>query len=192
MQNNRFSIRSILTTMACLCLLILGTSDISPAWAQAGPGSPTYNGSPNIGPFPQWQEWFAGNASGTAGYTFATNSYADLTGATVSFVPLINDPTVTGGKILVAYWLDVGKATAGSGQCAAVVNGGRAASTVRTWGYTASGNEGSIGGMFVITNSTVGAQTIKLQCESSDTNTFTVNAFNFQVWDMEKYGAVNP
>lgn len=122
----------------------------------------------------------------TADTTFATTSYADLTGASCSVTPTRYDPTAaTNGVadlLVVTYSLDVTKATATTAVCAVYANGAVVATTARTLNYAAA--QGVLAGRFIIPNSTVGAQTVKLQCKSGDTNTATVKLGH---WIVEEY-----
>lgn len=120
------------------------------------------------------------NLTVTPTQTFATTSYADLAGSSVTFTPMV-DPTVPaygGGyanrddNILVNYVLDVTKATATTGSCSAYVNGAVVAATESF--ISSSAGRGTLTGSFSIANTTSGPQTVKLQCRSGDTNTFTV------------------
>lgn len=116
----------------------------------------------------------------TASQTFATTSYADLALATTSVTPLV-DPNATSAPgvpsytdwIHVSFSMDVQKATATTGTCAVFANGAVVTKTARTVN-SGAGNV-SMSGDFYLANSTTGAQTIKLQCKSGDTNVFTVN-----------------
>lgn len=112
----------------------------------------------------------------TAASTFATASYADLAGSSITYTPTVNDCTTaarnTACLIEVDWSIDATKATATTGVCAVFVNGAVVASSARTVGAV---TEDVIGGSFLFANSTVGAQTLKLQCKSGDTNVFTVN-----------------
>lgn len=113
----------------------------------------------------------------TASSTFATTAYADLAGSNVTYVPTLGDCTtaarIAACLIKVTFSLDVSKATATTGTCAPYVNGAVIASAART--ASSSGGNENIGGTFIVANSTVGSQTIKLQCKSGDTNALTVN-----------------
>lgn len=127
------------------------------------------------GPSPQSVKMI-GFGDVTAAQTFATTAYADVAGSNVTYVPTLNDCTTAARKaaclIEVSWSFDATKATATTGVCAVYVNGAVVASSARTVGAV---TEDVIGGTFVFANSTVGSQTLKLQCKSGDTNVFTVN-----------------
>lgn len=124
---------------------------------------------------------FVGVASATnPGQTFATTSYADLTGATLSVTPRAfpNQTEAPGTParatyIVVDWSADVTKATATTGICALYANGAVIAASERYISSAAS--RGTIGGTYTVANSLNAAQTVKLQCKSGDTNVFTVN-----------------
>lgn len=130
-----------------------------------------------------------GYADATATQTFATTSYADLAAATVSFVP-VRDPTVPAGTakddlIKITWSADVIKATSTTGTCAVYVNGAVVAASARTIDVAAK--QGVIGGTLMVVNSTVGTQTVKLQCKSGDTAVFTVNNAHLIVEGWDQY-----
>lgn len=112
----------------------------------------------------------------TAAQTFATASFADVTGSSFSFTPTRNDSTSAALKypslIKVTWSFDVTKATATTGSCAVFVNGALVTASTRTSGLFA--NAYTIGGVLVVANTVVGAQTVKMQCKSADTNVFTL------------------
>jgi hypothetical protein len=116
----------------------------------------------------------------TAAQTFATTAYADLVAATAVVTPTFDPNQIlapgvptTVDYIHVSYSMDVSKATATTGTCAAFVNGAVVAKTARTVN-SAAGNV-AMSGDFYIVNTTTGSQTVKLQCKSGDTNIFSVN-----------------
>jgi hypothetical protein len=121
-----------------------------------------------------------GTVDATAGSTFATTSYADLPGATVTLTPQVdpnateapgvNKPTDT---IIVEFNADVTKATATTGTCAVYANGAVVAKTART--ISSAAGQGTMTIFAALANTTTGAQTVKVQCKSGDTNVFTVN-----------------
>lgn len=163
------TVKTYLWGLLALSMLILGSSN------------PSFAAPPIPAPFvPNYV--YQGSGPATAGTTFATTSYADLTGATVSFVPTNNDPTTAGRSALatptadlieVTWNLDVVKATATTGTCALYANGAVIAASARTVDFAAKNT--TISETWVVANTTVGTQTIKLQCKSGDTNVFTVN-----------------
>lgn len=117
----------------------------------------------------------------TAASTFATTSYADLAGSSVTFTPA-RDPNQTEAPtgyaapsvtLVAEMSLDVTKATATSGTCALFANGAVIAASSRT--ITSAAGEGTISQVYKVTLSTSGSQVVKVQCKSGDTNTFTVN-----------------
>jgi len=119
---------------------------------------------------------------------FATTSYADLTGASVTFIPQV-DPTVPayyGGPnrtdLIRAYFTaDVTKATATTGNCALYVNGAILAKTAR---YIASAaGRGTLSFDYVVPNTSASSQTVKVQCQSADTNALTVTNANLVVME---------
>lgn len=142
-------------------------------------------------------------AEATDALTFATTSYADLTLASCAFVPTRNDPTgashqgaglststtAYADQIWVEFSADVSKATATTGVCAIFANGAVVARTARTSSST-GGNE-AISWSGFIPNTTVGAQTVKVQCKSGDTNVFTVNFASLTVIDVVRFPLVN-
>lgn len=115
----------------------------------------------------------------TASQTFATTSFADLVGSSVTFVPRV-DPTVApyfGGPNSLDYvhvqaTLDGTKATATTGSCAPFVNGTIIAGqeTFISFGAT----RGTVTLDFFIPVTSAASQTLKIQCRSGDTNIFTV------------------
>lgn len=132
-------------------------------------------------------------AEATANQTFAVTTYADLAVATCSLTPTRNDPTTAGSTqvnakadlIQVSYTGQVSKATATTGTCGVFING--AVSTV-TERITDFGEvQGVIAGTFIIPNTTVGVQTIKMQCKSADTNVFTVKNLHLFVAEIVRY-----
>lgn len=164
----------------------------SVAFAAASQNGVDYNGNP-IFSQPQGVSWaLMGVADATATQTFATTSYADLAAATVTAKPLVYDPTVNSEYLWVVWTADVTKATATSGTCAVYINGAALAKTARTWGWIAAGNNGTIGGGFLLSNSTSGSQTVKLQCKSGDTNVFTVNNAELTVFEVSGNTPYNP
>lgn len=132
-------------------------------------------------------------AEATANQTFATTTYADLAVATCAFTPTRNDPTTAGSTqvnpkadlIQVTYSLMGSKATATTGICAIFVNGAILANTARTTDFGEI--QSSMSGVWIIPNTTVGAQTIKLQCKSGDTNIFTVAFGHLFVAEIVRY-----
>lgn len=120
---------------------------------------------------------YAENASAT----FASTSYADVTGVTVS-VPAstaavaygeTNAPgTPTRYVRLKITWAATGsKATALTGTCAVYVNGAVLATTARVIDVAA---QGTMAGVVLVARTSDAAQTVKLQCKSADTAVFTV------------------
>lgn len=159
--------RSLGVSIALLCIATIAAS---PSYAAAALVSRFSD------PIPQSIKVVGfGDITGTP--TFATTSYADLTGSNVTYVPSLNDCTtaarISACLIRVTFSLDVAKATATTGTCAAFVNGAVVANSART--ASSSGGNENLTGSFLIANSTVGSQTLKIQCKSGDTNIFTVN-----------------
>lgn len=116
----------------------------------------------------------------TATQTFATTSFADLAATSVVFTPKADPNRLEApGTIIypdyihVSFSMDVSKATATNGACGIFVNGAELAKTTRT--VTSAAGQTTLNGDFYIPNTTTGAQTVKLQCKSGDTNVFTVN-----------------
>lgn len=115
-------------------------------------------------------------------YTNATTSYTDLSAATCAFTPFRNDPTTAGNTtipakadfIRVTAYLRVSKATAGTGTCGIFVNGAIVTATERLTDFGEINAEMTLG--YIVPNTVVGAQTVKIQCKSSDANTLTVTA----------------
>jgi hypothetical protein len=120
-----------------------------------------------------------GAVDATASSTFATTSYADLPAATITFTPQV-DPNrseapgtpIPADNIVVEFTADVSKATATTGTCAVFLNGAIVAKTART--IASAAGEGSMAFVGALANTTTGSQTLKVQCKSGDTNTFTV------------------
>lgn len=119
----------------------------------------------------------------TAAYTNATTSYTDLTGSSFTYTPSINDCT-TAGRVLntgrtfpclikIQWSFDVIKATTTTGTCTPYVNGALVTAAARSVDVAAK--QTTIAGILVVANTVAGAQTIKFQCKSGDTATFTVN-----------------
>lgn len=120
-----------------------------------------------------------GSADCTAGTTFATTSYADCTGASITFTPAKDYATTeapgTPASVphLHLLWsADVTKATATTMTCALYVNGAVLAKTARTVTVLANASMTSFAD---VAEATSGSQTVKVQCKSGDTNTGTVN-----------------
>lgn len=115
-------------------------------------------------------------------YTNATTGYTDLTAATCAFTPTRNDPTTAGNTtipakadlIKVSAYLRVAKGTAGTGTCAIFVNGAVVTATERITDFGEINAELTLG--YLVPNTVVGVQTVKIQCKSSDANTLTVTA----------------
>lgn len=133
----------------------------------------------NAAPLPV-NNYFHGYAE-DASETFATTSYADVTGATVS-VPAstaavayaeTNAPgTPTRYVRLKITWAATGsKATTLTGTCAVYVNGAVLATTARIIDVAA---QGTMSGVVLVARTSDAAQTVKLQCKSADTAVFTV------------------
>lgn len=113
--------------------------------------------------------------------TFATTSYADVVGATVS-VPAAtssvayaetNAPgTPTRYVRLKITWAASGsKVTSTDGTCAVYVNGAVLATSARTVPFAAAS---TMAGVVLVARTSDAAQTVKLQCKSGDTAVFTV------------------
>lgn len=187
--------KTFLWSMLAALMLLGGSVDLNPAYATTGystvfAGDP---GIPNI--YPEC------DADATTGQTYATTSYADVTLASCAFVPHRNDPTgaalqaailstsTTGyaDQIWVSYSVDATKATSTTGTCAVYANGAIVALTARTLGV----GEDSINWEGFIPNTTVGSQTVKLQCKSGDTATLTVNFAHLIVWDVMRFPLTN-
>lgn len=142
-------------------------------------------------------------AEATDAQTFATASYADLTLATCAFTPSRNDPTgaslqgaglststtALADQIYVSYSVDGIKATATTGTCAVFVNGAVLARSARTSALFT--NNGTLAWSGFVPNTTVGVQTVKVQCKSADTNVFTVNFASLTVMDVMRYPLIN-
>lgn len=120
----------------------------------------------------------------TAAYANSTTGYTDVTGSSFTYTPSVNDCT-TAGRVLntgrtfaclieVEWSLDVTKSTATTGTCAVYVNGAIVATSARLVA-SAAGVNAVMAGVLVVANTTVGTQTIKLQCKSADGNAITVN-----------------
>jgi hypothetical protein len=126
------------------------------------------------------QSFPVGVVDATAGSTFATTSFADLAGATLSLTPQV-DPNraeapgtpIQADTILVEFNADVIKATATTGTCGVFVNGAIVTKFNRSIDFAAK--QGTMTIVAPIPNTTTGAQTVKIQCKSGDTNVFTVN-----------------
>jgi hypothetical protein len=127
-----------------------------------------------------------GSVDATPASTFATTSFADLPGATLTLTPQVDPNRVEApgtpaiaDNIVVEFTADVTKATATTGTCGIFVNGAQLAKTART--VTSAAGESSIAFVGAIANTTTGAQTVKVQCKSGDTNVFTVNQGTLRV-----------
>lgn len=119
----------------------------------------------------------------TAAYANSTTSYTDVTASAITYTPSVNDCT-TAGRVLntgrtypclikVEWSFDVTKSTATTGNCGVYVNGALVTASERYASSAAA--RAQIGGVLVVANTVVGAQTVKMQCVSADTNAFTVN-----------------
>ena len=132
------------------------------------------------------------------GYTNATTSYTQVTGATVNNAT-VNDPgqlsfqnssTYEAETLRVTWSVDAIKATATTGTCGVYLNGSLVTRSPRVLGSTANGNIGGYlelskqNGDNVNTGSGTETQTVALYCKSGDTNTFTVNAFVLNVQEV--------
>lgn len=162
------TLRHYLSGLLALSLLVFATSN------------PSFASPPVPGVVPTYV--FQGFAPATAASTFNTTSYVDLPGATVTLTPTHNDPTTAGKSALatpqadlikVTWHLDVTKATTTTGTCGVFANGALIAASTRTIDVAAK--ETGMSGTYIVANSTVGAQTVKLQCKSGDTAVLTVN-----------------
>lgn len=128
-------------------------------------------------------------ADATTGQTFATTSYADLVGASITVVPVRDNSQVDAGvpnatdRLYVSWSADVSKATATTGECAIYVNGAVVAKTAR-FAASAAGRA-TIGGNLYVQPTNGVSQAVKLQCRSADTNIFSVA--NAQLWVLEVY-----
>lgn len=160
-----YKLRMVEALMMALLVCLICLSGISPAHAQV-------TRLPNIRPL--------ASAVATAGTTFATTSYADLTGATITFTPA-KDYATTGAPgepnpvphLHVYASLDVTKATTTTGTCALYANGAVIAASARTIDVAAK--EGTMTLLYDVAEATSGSQVVKLQCKSGDTAVFTVN-----------------
>ena len=132
------------------------------------------------------------------GYTNATTSYTQVTGATVNNAT-VNDPgqlsfqnssTYEAETLRVLWSVDAIKATATTGTCGVYLNGVLVARSPRTLGGVVNGNIGAYlelskaNGDNMNTGSGTQTQTVALYCKSGDTNTFTVNAFSLNVQEV--------
>lgn len=161
------------------------------AYAQGLGTGPAYNASPILGPLPSYDLRFSGVTNATANQTFATTSYADLAGTAITFVPTVNDPTqMASSYVMVSFELQGSKATATTGTCGVFINGAVSATTTAT--INVAGVDESFGGVYLVPNTTVGSQTVKVQCKSGDTNVFTVAKGQLVVWDYYKTVNTNP
>lgn len=174
-----------LFSTSLLIALICGLLDVS--WAHAQSVGPTRVASVRV----------VGYTDTVVTATAATTTPVDV--LKVTFTP-VNDPNGysfpgylggasgnlgtngdTGGsgygvpveKIRVWWSADVSKATATTGYCELYVNGALYAPSKRTSGLFA--NTYTLSGVTDITNTVTGAQTVKVQCASADTNTLTIN-----------------
>lgn len=121
-----------------------------------------------------------GTVDATAASAFSTTSYADLPGATLSVTPQVDPNRVEApgtpavvDTLFVEFNADVTKATATTGTCAPFVNGAIVTKFARS--ITSAAGQGTMTIIAPITNTTTGAQTVKIQCKSGDTNAFTIN-----------------
>lgn len=149
-------------------LMLLGASNPSLATPPIPNFAPTYI--------------LQGFAGCTAAQTFATTSYADVAGCTVTLTPFHNDPTTAGKSSLatpqadvirVTWNLDVIKATTTTMTCGLYANAALIAASARTIDVAAKNT--TISQTWFVANTVVGAQTVKLQCKSGDTATGTLN-----------------
>lgn len=131
-----------------------------------------------------------GVADGTS-TTFATTSYADLTGASVSVTPS-RDPTrvEAAGTTFTSYirvtaTLNMSKATATTGVCAVYANGAEVAKTAQTVAFLSGAPNANVTGVWLLANTTAGTQTVKIRCKSADTNILTVSASHLIVETLE-------
>lgn len=161
--------RSIFTSLvAALVVLLLVSSSAVPSYGAAA--LITRNGYiDNVK--------VIGYGDVTAASTVNVTTYVDLAGSNITYTPTYNDCTTAArlGACLIEvdFSLDLVKATAGTATCSPFVNGAVSTTAART--ITSTGGNENIGGVFIVTNSTVGAQTLKIQCKNSDTNVLTVN-----------------
>lgn len=132
-----------------------------------------------------WKPW--GIATVTPASTFATTSYADLPGSSITFTPsrdpttaaFQNGPTIT-QRLRVLWNLDAIKATTTTLTCALYVNGAVVAASARTIDVAAK--NAVMGGLWEGQLTTAGSQVVKLQCKSGDTAVGTVN-FGYLIAD---------
>lgn len=170
-------------------LLGLAASVFMAGAALAQANGVTYSGTPLMSTPGPVGLYYEGQGS-AASQTFATNSFADLAGASVTFNMPNYDATIYGGWIWVTWDADVSKAIAGTGTCGVYVNGALVAATEHSIG--AAGGAGTISGQYMVKPSAAGSQTVKLQCESSETNTFTVTNAHLTVFAMTGRTPYNP
>lgn len=128
------------------------------------------------------------DADATTGYTNSTTAYTDVTLASCAITPTKNDPTTAANPagadlLFVTFSVDAIKASAGTGTCALFVNGAVLAFSARTLGGVVNGVMSWQG---YVANTTVGAQTVKLQCKSSDTNAIFVSFAHLTVTDYSR------
>jgi hypothetical protein len=153
---------------------------LAAAFLAASCFSPAMAAPPVAGQAPMYQ--YQGTATVTPASTFATTSYADLAGSSITLAPTKYDPTTAGRSALatptadlikVTWSLNAIKATATTMTCGPYINGALVAAAVHTLDF--AGKNTQIGGVWVTANTVVGNQTIKIQCKSGDTNIGTVN-----------------
>jgi hypothetical protein len=116
-------------------------------------------------------------ADATAGYTNATTSATDITGATCALPAYDGDYSKQ--YIEVCFNADVTKATATTGAIGVYVNGALVTASKRF--TTSAAGQADLAGCYAAQRASGAAQTVKLQGVSGDTNTFTVSNAQMRV-----------
>lgn len=153
-----------------LCALALTISSTF-----AGPALATDIYNTNGAYFPNVQ--LVAATAATAGYTNATTSYTDITGASVAIPATRGDYSLQ--YIRVCYWADVTKATSTSGSIRVYANGAGITASVRT--VTSAAGQTTLNLCYTVARSSAAAQTVKLQGVSGDTATFTIANLQMEV-----------
>lgn len=113
----------------------------------------------------------------TAGYTNATTSYTDITGASVTVPATRGDPSLQ--YFRVCYWADVTKATSTTGTIQVVANGAAITASRRT--VASAAGQTSVSECYTVARASAASSTIKLQAVSGDTATFTIANLQMEV-----------
>jgi hypothetical protein len=154
-----------LLAVALLCTTGLAT----PAFATDVINTTADNYSPNL--------HFYCVTNATAGYTNATTTPSDITGASCA-VPAFNGDFAK-SFIRTCFWADATKSTATTGAIGVYVNGALVTASKRF--IASAAGQGTISGCYTVARSDGSAQTVKLQGVSGDTNTFTVSQLVLEV-----------